>query len=83
MAVRYNRLTQNQDKHYQHTNKSREADDRSLKILPFAYPTTHTKSARVENNKDSFLRLNGDAYFQRQLFSYDDSTSINEIPSIK
>lgn len=81
MEVRYNRSTQNQA-NYQHANKSREADDRSLKILPFAHPTTRTKSARAENNKDSLLRLNGDAYFQRQLFFYDDSTSINEIPSI-
>lgn len=82
MKVRYNSSAQKQAKHYQHVNKSREADDRSLKILAFAHPTTHTKSARTGNNKDYPLRLNGDAYFQRQLFSYDDSTSINEIPTI-
>lgn len=55
---------------------SREDDNRSLKILTFAHPTTRAKSSRAGNNRDSLLRLNGDAYFQRQLFSYDNCTSM-------
>lgn len=75
VEVRYNRYTQKQDNRYWQANMFGEADGRSTKIS-FAHPMTQAKSVWRGNNKDSLLRLNGGAHFWRQLFFYDDSTSI-------